>query len=270
MAPPPPPLPPSSRSNIRKRKKPYSNEPPFKSLSPQPTPQLQLTNEEPKQPSHQAPQQIEDDKLINYINKLTPRVTLSGAEKSSSYITVLLTLSEPERVLAQKLKLVESFGITDVSASSSVSGSIDQYLTIYGDSLVKIARCLLYVVYFLNVRLYVNYDLFTFKTANYKSTIMLKSGGSVTLSSLKYVDVAHYSGDVYTCFVQGDLTSIFNFVLQIIEDGRNVDNNEVENSPVFGLRIDPALHSSEHSQVVSQANKKLIDYLYSSSGKLQK
>lgn len=264
---PPPHISHSSRTNIRKRKKPYNNDLSFKSHSPQPVLQLQLTNEELKQPSQQ-PQLIEDDKLINYLNKLTPRINLSQSGNTSTYITILLTLSEPEHILQQKQKLIDNFGIKDISVSAPTSGSIDQYLTIYGDSLVKVARCLLYIVYFLNVKLYINYDLFTFKTANYKSTILLNNGGPILPNTLKYMDIAYYNNNIFTCFIQGDLASIFNFTLQIIEEGRNVENSKIQNNPVFGLHIDPVLRSSEHPQPSSQSRKKLIDYLYSSTGKL--
>lgn len=264
---PPPQAPSSNWPNSRKRKKAYNNELGFKSHSPQPIIQLQLANEDTKHASPQS-QLIEDGKLINYINKLTPRINISHSENKSSYITILLTLTEPEHILQQKQKLSENFGITDLSVSVPISGSIDQYLTIYGGSPVKVARCLLYIIYFLNVKLYINYDLFTFKTANYKSTILLTNEGTLKPSTLKYMDTAHYNNDVYTCFVQGDLASIFNFILQIIEDGRNVDNTKIVNSPVFGLQIDPAFRNSELSQTTNKSKKKLIDYLYSSTQKL--
>ena len=99
---------PTNRLNIRKRKKVYSNE---SNLSRQQQQQeflpLELTNTSLEQ---KPTQPLEDDKLINYINKMHPRVDVSQPDKVT-YITILLTLSEPQRILEQKQKLIDNFKI---------------------------------------------------------------------------------------------------------------------------------------------------------------
>ena len=75
-----------------------------------------------------------------------------------------------------------------------------------------------------HVIMHINYDLFTFKTANYKFTILLNIQNLKFKHNLKYLDIAQYSESIYSGFIQGDLHSIFNFVLQTIEQGNNVDN----------------------------------------------
>ena len=73
---------PTNRLNIRKRKKVYSNE---SNLSRQQQQQeflpLELTNTS----LEQNLQPLEDDKLINYINKMHPRVDVSQPDKSHLY-----------------------------------------------------------------------------------------------------------------------------------------------------------------------------------------
>ena len=54
-----------------------------------------------------------------------------------TYITILLTLSEPQRILEQKQKLIDNFKIGDILVTDPVPGSIDQYLTIYGSQHVS-------------------------------------------------------------------------------------------------------------------------------------
>lgn len=114
---------PTNRLNIRKRKKVYSNE---SNLSRQQQQQeflpLELTNTSLEQ---KPTQPLEDDKLINYINKMHPRVDVSQPDKVT-YITILLTLSEPQRILEQKQKLIDNFKIGDILVTNPVPGSIDQ------------------------------------------------------------------------------------------------------------------------------------------------
>ena len=256
---------PTNRLNIKKRKKVYSNE--FKLLRQQLQEflALELTNT----PLDQKPTQpLEDDKLINYINKMHPRVNVSQQDKFT-YITILLTLSEPPKILDQKQKLIDNFKIGDILVTDPVPGSIDQYLTIYGKP-IYITKCLMYVIYYLNVIMHINYDLFTFKTANYKFTILLNSQNLKLKHNLKYLDIAQYSEHIYSGFIQGDLHSIFNFVLQTIEQGNNVDNRDIKNSPIFGLHIDSALchRTLKTKELINKANNRLLEYLYSSTGKL--
>ena len=257
---------PTNRLNIRKRKKVYSNE---SNLSRQQQQQeflpLELTNTSLEQ---KPTQPLEDDKLINYINKMHPRVDVSQPDKVT-YITILLTLSEPQRILEQKQKLIDNFKIGDILVTDPVPGFIDQYLTIYGKP-TCITKCLMYVIYYLNVIMHINYDLFTFKTANYKFTILLNSQNLKFKHNLKYLDIAQYSESIYSGFIQGDLHSIFNFVLQTIEQGNNVDNGGINNSPIFGLHIDSALchRTLKDKELINKANSRLLEYLYSSTGKL--
>ena len=65
-----------------------------------------------------------------------PRVDVSQPDKVT-YITILLTLSEPQRILEQKQKLIDNFKIGDILVTDPVPGSIDQYLTIYGSQHVS-------------------------------------------------------------------------------------------------------------------------------------
>ncbi|KAL6454562.1 hypothetical protein SBY92_004029 [Candida maltosa Xu316] len=248
------------RPNTRKRKKNTIND----GYKPQPYQQpvqLQLTPTPPINP----PLPIEDDKLINHILKITPRRDI---KEKSTFITVLLTLSEADKILEQKEKMINTFGVKDFMASEPVSGSIDQFLTIYGNP-VEISRCLLYIIYFLNVKCFINYDMFTFKTSNFKITLLLKHSDYIT-DQLKYIDVAKYKSNIDSVFIQGDFISIFNFVLNAIDEEKNVDNSEIVNDPIFGLHVDTALRerSKENTEVINKANKKLLEYLYSSTSKL--
>ena len=129
-----------------------------------------------------------------------PRVDVSQPDKVT-YITILLTLSEPQRILEQKQKLIDNFKIGDILVTDPVPGSIDQYLTIYGKP-TCITKCLMYVIYYLNVIMHINYDLFTFKTANYKFTILLNSQNLKFKHNLKYLDIAQYSESIYSGFIQ--------------------------------------------------------------------
>ncbi|RLV95426.1 hypothetical protein JA1_001028 [Spathaspora sp. JA1] len=243
--------------------------------SPQPEDlHYQLTNA-PIQPKQEQPLE-DDDKVINYLRKMHPRQTIS---ETTSVLGITIIVSNSEAQHFQDLQpdfvndLRKHFTINDISISAIVPGCIDRYITVYGSDAIEMARTTLYLAFILNARLnnLGNSDLFTFKSPNYKLTLLLTNVDKLENQyGLKYMDksesftmITSSSTGVHSVFIQGDLHSLFNTLLQCCQLGLWVDCNNFTNSPIFGIHIDGALYSrtSENVQLLTKSNNKLLELL---------
>ncbi|EGW34232.1 uncharacterized protein SPAPADRAFT_134563 [Spathaspora passalidarum NRRL Y-27907] len=264
----------------RKRKR-HAVKPSSSSSSPsslQPNDQYQLTDPSSEIPKQEQPLD-DDDKVINYLRKMHPRQTVSHPDKPT-YVTIIVSTSEGQHFQDLQPNFVTSlrdnFSIKDISISPVVPGCIDRYITVYGLG-ESISRAILYIAFILNAKLnnIGGSDLFTFKSANYKISLLLKQVHKLSNAhGLKYLDKAEQftynfsTKDFHVAFMQGDLHALFNTLLQCSELDLCVDSNDtnVENIPLFGIHADPALYSrsSENSSLLAKSHKNLIDFLHPS------
>ncbi|KAI3404576.2 hypothetical protein KGF56_002621 [Candida oxycetoniae] len=230
--------------------------------------QLLLTDESGQQKSTKT--SVDELKVRNYLSKMEPRLYISKDSKTVQ-LTTILSNSEASALDPQfTKKLIENFHIDHVNISDPIPGCIDSLVTFYG-TFISIAKAVTYVVYELNAKINnLQDEVFTLKSTNYKAHFLLHSAAKV--HGLRYFDMApnhsfEFNNKVFDVFVQGDFHAIFNFALQSLECGWNVDSSKIKLEPLFGIHLDPALKSRDPENVMlkRKSNDRLLKYLYSTS-----
>ncbi|KAI5958931.1 hypothetical protein KGF57_002365 [Candida theae] len=212
---------------------------------------------------------VDDTKLIHFLSKLNPREVISVNE-NQSHVTLIISSFETNllQIPAIKHTLVEKFQIDDVLATEGPPGSIDVLVTVYG-KMVDVAKAVNYLIFLLNANINnLQKDVFTLKSSTYKAHLLLRN--CEDQQNVKYIDTAQsftydYNRNIHDVFVQGDLTSLFNFVLHCLEKKWNIDPSAVQLKPMFGIHLDPALKVKPkiNEDIKSKAQSNLLSYLYS-------
>ncbi|KAI5962567.1 uncharacterized protein KGF55_003643 [Candida pseudojiufengensis] len=237
--------------------------------------QLQLKTEElngdsPK--SKAAPVSVDDAKVISFLSKLQSKLTLSYSNELT-HVTLILSKME-SRLLQEdqtlKQSMVEHFKIKDlVFTEGTNEGSIDSLVTIYGTPFAM-SKASTFLIYKINSQINnLNQEPFTLKSSNYKIHLLVENASQVY--NIKYIDnlsISYGESGLYNIFIQGDLTSIFNFMLHLTERKWNeVKLEDVPLNATFGIHLDSALKniSEQNLKIKSRSESKLLKYLYPSS-----
>ncbi|KAI5967490.1 hypothetical protein CANMA_003036 [Candida margitis] len=270
----------------RKRRKPYRSSrptsnshtappaPPSSASSSYPTPQthpleLGLSNEPIIDNTTKS--SVDDTKVIHFLSKLKPR-GFQTVSDDPSHITIIVSSFERSLVDISTVKqvLTEKFQIDDVVTTEGLPGTIDVLVTVYG-RMLNIAKAVVFLIFQLNTKVNnLQKDVFTLKSSTYKAHLLLKNGEEV--QGIKYVDIAHlfsyeFNKGAYDVFVQGDLTSIFNFILHCLDRKWNLETSLIRLEPMFGIHLDQALKSTsrENIDIKNRARNTLLQYLYPAS-----
>ncbi|KAG7665805.1 uncharacterized protein J8A68_000630 [[Candida] subhashii] len=239
---------------------------------------LQLQNPIPQTAQgNPTQQQLEDKKVIHYLSKIHARQVITLVDKFVR-LTILICTSEATYFETNKETLLESlrsnFGIKDMSISPDHPGSVDRYLSLYGTA-EPIAKAMVYLIFILNTKLnnIAGIDLFTLKSSNYKTTLLLKTSVEIqNKHGLKYLDTSssftyNFKQNVHSVFAQGDLHSLHNTYLLSLELNLSCDDNDLTNMQSFGIHLDPALYkrSEENTELLTKSTQKVLEFIYPTS-----
>lgn len=202
------------------------------------------------------------------MSKLQPRGSIT-VNNDLSHITLIVSSSESSLLDTSTARniLIDKFRIDDLLTTEGPPGSIDVLMTVYG-RMANIAKAAVFTIFLLSAKINnLQKEVFTLKSSTYKAHLLLKNGEDV--QGIKYIDVASlftydYNKDIHDVFIQGDLTSIFNFILRCLERKWNVDPSLIDLKPMFGIHLDPALKlkSKVNIEIKNRAQSKLLQYLY--------
>lgn len=230
------------------------------------TTELTLANEPIKKDASKS--SVDDEKVLNFLSKLQPRGSIT-VNNDLSHITLIVSSSESSLLDTSTARniLIDKFRIDDLLTTEGPPGSIDVLMTVYG-RMANIAKAAVFTIFLLSAKINnLQKEVFTLKSSTYKAHLLLKNGEDV--QGIKYIDVASlftydYNKDIHDVFIQGDLTSIFNFILRCLERKWNVDPSLIDLKPMFGIHLDPALKlkSKVNIEIKNRAQSKLLQYLY--------
>lgn len=226
---------------------------------------LTLTNESIKKEVPKS--SVDEAKVLLFLSRLQRRGSIATNE-DVSHITLIVSCSENALLDIPTMKsiLTEKFEIDDFITTEGPSGCIDVLITVYG-KMVNISKAAVFLVFLLSAKINnLQMDVFTLKSSTYKAHLLLTN--SECLQGIKYIDAAKlftydFNNGVYDVFIQGDLSSMFNFFLECLERRWNVDTSLIKLEPMFGIHLDPALklHPKVNLDIRARAKNNLLQYL---------
>lgn len=234
---------------------------------------------------------IPDDRVISYIKKIGANIKGSSSKKTES-LTLVLSTSESEYFRSEEVPLLqymkENLEVDDISLSKPTLGNLDQFMTIYGNS-IAVAMASVFVAFILNAKLnnLLSKESYTLKSPNYQLRFLFpcneknksKEGELENIAeyySLRDFDTTlpyrYFYTDMDLIRIRGDFNSVLHFfVVALDRNTTALERDRIQpqvEQPMYIDVIDKAkLYGPQkiNDDILEKSYRDNLAYIYSSS-----
>lgn len=212
---------------------------------------------------------VSDDKVSNSINKFTNKPDNNNEDK---FIKFIVCSSEAEYFRSNRLQILEKlkidFELQDISISSSILGTIDRFVTLFG-SKTAIAKSITYCSFILAKINNFSGDLLTLKSSSYSLTLLLNSNCNYDIGGLRKCEIIknyQYNQQLASVYIFGDFTNIYNFVSHTIDLGGCKyinDDTRIYQQELFGTHLASNIldRSNEKNQQLINSKNQALEFI---------
>lgn len=179
---------------------------------------------------------IPDERVISYLKKIRANVKTSLPKKATS-LALVLSMSESEYIRSGEVQLFqyikENLEVDDISLSKPTLGNVDQFMTIYGNS-ITVAMASVFVAFTLNAKLnnLLSKESYTLKSPNYQLRFLFPCKEDTINKETELQNIAEYYmlrdfdntlpyryfyTDIDLVRIRGDFNSVFHFFVAALD-----------------------------------------------------